>query len=125
MNHKTKKVSEQKNKEAKNEKASAQSSVKATAKTTAATVSVDPYSIIKIPLSTEKTIRQIEFDNKLTFVVDSKATKDDVKNAVEQLFHVKVLKVNVQNSFRGHKKAYVKLSPEYQASDISADLGLI
>ncbi len=85
----------------------------------------DPYQIVKYPLSTEKSIRQIEFDNKLTFVVDAKATKPEIKRAVEELFKVKVAKVNTQNSFKGQKRAYVKLSPESLASDVSADLGLI
>lgn len=85
----------------------------------------DPYEIIFYPLSTEKSIRQIEFDNKLIFAVNSRATKADVKKAVEQMFKVKVVSVNIQNSFQGGKRAYVKLSPENLASDISADLGLI
>ena len=85
----------------------------------------DPYKIIKVPLSTEKAIRQIEFDNKLAFVIHERATKKDVKKAVEEMFKVRVVKVNVQNSFKGRKIAYVKLGPESVASDISADLGLI
>mgnify|MGYP001479643579 CR=1 FL=1 len=85
----------------------------------------DPYNILKYPLSTEKSIRQIEFDNKIGFVVDKKATKPEIKRAVEEMFKVKVIKVNTQNSFRGDKRAYVKLSPEHLASDISGDLGLI
>ena len=86
---------------------------------------LDPYEIIKYPLSTEKSIRQIEFDNKLVFVVHPRATKIDVRKAVEKLFKVKVAKVNIQNSFKGEKRAYVKLGPESLASDVSADLGLI
>lgn len=85
----------------------------------------DPYKIIKHPLSTEKSIRQIEFDNKLTFVVDRNTTKPEIKRAVEELFKVKVVKINTQNSFKGQKRAHVKLSPESLASDVSADLGLI
>lgn len=87
--------------------------------------SFDPYKIIKFPLSTEKSIQQIEFDNKLSFVVDSKATKADIKKAVEELFKVKVVQVNLQNSFRGEKRAYVRLARNFSASDVSADLGLI
>lgn len=85
----------------------------------------DPYEIICAPLSTEKSIRQIEFDNKLVFVVHSRATKRDVKKAVEELFKVKVAKVNIHNSIQGQKRAFVKLGPESLASDVSADLGLI
>ena len=85
----------------------------------------DPYKIIRFPLSTEKCIRQVEFDNKMTFVIGTKARKEDVKKAVEELFKVKVLKVNLHNTFNGRKVAYVKLSQEKSAADISADLGLI
>jgi large subunit ribosomal protein L23 len=82
-------------------------------------------NIIKKPVATEKCIRQIEFDNRLVFVVDKKASKQEIKEAVEKMFKVKVIKVNVQNSIKGEKKAYVKLSPANPASDVSADLGLI
>ena len=85
----------------------------------------DPYQVIRFPLSTEKCIRQVEFDNKMTFVIDTKANKSEVKRAVEELFKVRVVKVNLQNSFFGKKRAYVKIGSEKLASDISADLGLI
>ena len=86
---------------------------------------VDPYQVIQYPLSTEKAVRQIEFDNKLVFVVHRDATKRDVKKAVEELFKVTVVKVNIDNSFTGIKKAYVRLGGGSLASDVSADLGLI
>jgi len=85
----------------------------------------DPYQIIYAPLATEKCIRSIEFENILTFLVHPRATKQDVKKAIEELFKVKVASVNVQNSVSGKKKAYVKLDPNYSASDVSADLGFI
>jgi len=87
--------------------------------------SFDPYAVLKAPLSTEKSIRQIEFENKLVFAVDRSATKRDVKRAVEQLFKVKVAAVNIQNAFQGTKRAYVRLASGSLASDVSADLGLI
>lgn len=90
-----------------------------------ANAKLDPYEVIKNPLSTEKSLRQIEFENKLTFVVDNRADKNDVKKAVETLFKVKVQTVNIQNSVSGRKIAYVKLKPGSVASDVSADLGLI
>ncbi len=85
----------------------------------------DAYAVIKFPLSTEKSIRMIEFENKLVFAVARSATKPDIKKAVESLFNVKVRKVTVQNSVEGYKKAYVTLGPESIAADVSADLGLI
>jgi ribosomal protein L23 len=85
----------------------------------------DAHEIIKAPISTEKAIRQIEFDNIIVFSVHPRATKIDVKRAVEEMFKVTVVNVNIQNSFTGQKKAYVKLGGESLASDVSADLGLI
>ena len=86
----------------------------------------DPYQIILSHLSTEKSIRQIEFGNCLVFSVSLQSTKQDIKKAVEQLFKVKVIKVNVHNSFAAAgKRAFVTLAAQNVASDIGADLGLI
>ena len=85
----------------------------------------DPHTVLLYPLASEKSIRQIEFENKLAFAVNPRATKFDVKRAVESLFKVRVAKVTLQNSFRGQKRASVRLTPQHLASDVSADLGLI
>jgi len=85
---------------------------------------MDPYKVIIRPLVTEKAVSLIERENKLTFIVDRRATKQDIKRAVEEMFNVKVEKVNTLITMRGEKKAYVKLKPEYDASEIAARLGL-
>ena len=82
-------------------------------------------SIIKYPLSTEKAIRLLESENKLLFVVDNKARKSEIKEAIEKLFKVKVEKVNTLISRTGEKRAYVKLSPENPAIDLATELGLM
>lgn len=82
-------------------------------------------SIIHNPVSTEKAIRIMESENKLLFEVSLRATKPEVKKAVEDLFKVKVLKVNTFITTKGKKKAYVKLSDETPAMDIATNLGLI
>ena len=81
--------------------------------------------IIKYPLATEKSIRLMESENKLVFVVDKKATKADIKRAIEEVFKSKVLKVNTFISPDGKKKAYVKFSMETPAIDIATNLGLM
>jgi len=86
---------------------------------------MDPYKIIKYPLATEKAVRIMEVENKLVFIVDNKATKKDVKEAVETMFKVKVLKVNTINTSIGKKKAYVKLSAETPAIDVATELGMM
>ena len=86
---------------------------------------MDPYDIILYPLMTEVASRLIETENKLVFIVNIKATKGDIKRAVEELYDVKVEKVNVVITPKGQKKAFVKLNPEYKASDIAIKLGIL
>ncbi|MCD6373745.1 MAG: 50S ribosomal protein L23 [Thermococcus sp.] len=85
---------------------------------------MDPYKVIIKPVVTEKAVAMIENENKLTFIVDRRATKTDIKRAVEEMFNVKVEKVNTLITMRGEKKAYVKLKPEYNASEVAARIGL-
>lgn len=81
--------------------------------------------IIKYPLSTEKAVRLMESENKMIFVVDSKAKKKDVKDEIEKMFSVKVEKVNTLIDRRGRKRAYVKFGREYPAIDVMTKLGLM
>jgi len=53
---------------------------------------MDPRDIIIRPWVTEESTKQME-QNKYTFEVALKATKTDIKRAVEQIFGVKVVKV--------------------------------
>ena len=85
---------------------------------------MDPYKIIKYPLSTEKSIRLMESQNKIVFIADIDANKDAIKKAVEEMFKVKV--ENVKTYVRkGEKKAYVKISKESPAMDIATQMGLM
>lgn len=74
---------------------------------------------------TESASLMVEKDNKLLFIVNLKAGKTDVKRAVEQLYEVKVDKVTVLITPQGEKKAFVKLKPEYRASDVAIKLGIL
>lgn len=85
----------------------------------------DPYAVVKHPLATEKAVRLMEAENKLIFIVDKKATKQDIKKAVEGLFKVKIEKVNTLIDTKGRKKAYLKLSSETPAIDIATQMGII
>ena len=86
---------------------------------------MDAHITIKYPLATEKSIRLMESENKLVFVVNKKATKPDIKKAVEELFKAKVIAVNTLNSVTGEKRAYVTLSKETPAIDIATNLGIM
>lgn len=81
--------------------------------------------IIIRPLQTEKALWLIDKQNTLTFIVDMKATKHDIKRAVETLFEVKVEEVRTLITPKGEKKAYVKLAPEFKASEIATKLGIM
>lgn len=74
---------------------------------------------------TESASLMVEKDNKLLFIINLKAGKTDVKRAVEQLYEVKVDKVTVLITPQGEKKAFVKLKPEYRASDVAIKLGIL
>jgi large subunit ribosomal protein L23 len=80
------------------------------------------YTVIRRPLITEKGLGVKETENTLVFEVAAKATKTEVKQAVEALFKVKVSAVRTANvlgkerrrgKFAGFrpdwKKAYVRL----------------
>ena len=64
---------------------------------------MDYYHIIKRPLITEKGMRCNEEQNTVVFQVDVRANKLQIKEALEALFHVKVVRVNTLN-MQGKKK---------------------
>jgi large subunit ribosomal protein L23 len=81
-------------------------------------------SVLKRPLITEKSTLAKELDNKVLFEVDKRATKIEIRKAVESIFNVKVLSVhtvsqNGKTKRMGRnlgkrndwKKAYVTLAP--------------
>ena len=55
---------------------------------------MNPSQIIQKPLITEKSNRIKEKENKFTFQVHPDANKTEIKKALEQLFKVKVVKIN-------------------------------
>ena len=85
----------------------------------------DYYGVIRYPLTTEKSVRIREQENKLIFVVDKYASKQDIKHSIEKMFNVKVLDVNVTILNDGRKKAYVKLAKENIARDVITQMGLM
>lgn len=95
---------------------------------------MNAYDIIKKPLMTEKSYEGIA-TKKYVFVVDERADKSQIKAAVEQIFDVKVAKVNVVNvsgKFKrqgrtegftsSFKKAYVQLTEDSKAIEFFENL---
>ena len=93
------------------------------------------YTVIRRPLITEKGLGVKETENTLVFEVAAKATKTEVKQAVEQLFNVKVASVRTANvegkerrrgRYSGYlpdwKKAYVRLKAGEKVPDFAAEI---
>jgi large subunit ribosomal protein L23 len=76
------------------------------------------------PVATEKAIMKVEIENVLTFLVDQKNTKQEIKKEIEDLFKVKVEKIRTQIR-NNQKTAYVKLNKKYLAIDLATKLGLM
>ncbi len=85
---------------------------------------MDPYKVIKKPLISEKAFELIEKENKLVIEVNLRATKNQIKEAIEKLYNVKVESVNTLITPKGVKKAYVRLSDFDDAADIASRMGL-
>lgn len=86
-----------------------------------------PHQVVLRPLVTEKGMHRSTRNNAYAFEVNVLATKDDIRYAVEELFNVKVSKVNTQNRrgkprrsrfragvTRDWKKAIVQLDSEHR-----------
>jgi large subunit ribosomal protein L23 len=86
---------------------------------------MDPYDVILYPIMTEVASRMLEAENKLVFAVSLKASRDDIKRAVEELYEVKVEKVTLSITPKGRKKAFVKLHPDFKAADVAVKLGIL
>ncbi len=84
---------------------------------------MDPYKTINYAYLTEKAVGLVERENKLVFVVNRLSSKQEIKEAVEKVFGVKVEKVNTQTN-GNEKKAYVKLKSDFKAVDVAVKLGL-
>ena len=66
------------------------------------TKAIHPYQVLIRPLITEKATI-LAGDGKYAFEVDPRANKNQVRQAIEIAFNVKVLKVNTMN-IRGKKR---------------------
>ncbi|XP_032187563.1 60S ribosomal protein L23a-like [Mustela erminea] len=86
---------------------------------------LDHFAIIKFPLTTESAMKKIEDNNTLVFIVDVKANKHQIKQAVKKLYDIDVAKVNTLIRPDGKKKAYVRLAPDYDALDVANKIGII
>jgi large subunit ribosomal protein L23 len=76
------------------------------------------------PKTTEKSVRLIESENTLVFEYPKKHDKGMVKKEIEELFKVKIDRIN--SHIKDNKKYfYIKLNKDNPAIDIATRLGII
>lgn len=81
-------------------------------------------SVIKYPFITEKAMMQME-ENKLQFVVDSRANKEQIKEEVTKMYGFPVSSVCTMTTMKGQKKALVTFEQEEAAHEIATRMGLM
>jgi large subunit ribosomal protein L23 len=81
------------------------------------------HRIILHAYVTEKSMDEMERLNKLEFVVDSRATRAEIRRAVEETYQCRVEKVNTK-IVRVGKIATVRFKKEYSAEDIGSRAGV-
>eukprot|EP00884_Botryococcus_braunii_P010379 jgi/Botrbrau1/19342/Bobra.0073s0067.1 len=86
---------------------------------------LDYFQIIKYPLTTESAMKKIEDNNTLVFIVDVRSNKKQIKSAVQRLYDIQTKKINTLIRPDGAKKAYVRLTADYDALDVANKIGII
>lgn len=79
------------------------------AKTQESGLKLESHQVVLRPLVTEKGTHYSERYNSYTFEVNTRATKTDIKRAVEDLWDVRVVGVRTQNrkgKARSHRNSY-------------------
>ena len=80
---------------------------------------------IKHIVPSEKATLMIDAENKLQFIVDSRANKREIKSEVERVLETPVKSVKTMITFKGEKKAIIQLEEEGKAKEIATSLGIL
>merc|ERR1719511_104916 len=86
---------------------------------------LDRFKIMKFPLTTESAMKKIEDNNTLVFIVNRQADKRQIARAVKKMYQIHASKVNTLIRPDGQKKAFVRLSADYDALDVANKIGII
>ncbi|OBT67313.1 large subunit ribosomal protein L23Ae [Pseudogymnoascus sp. 23342-1-I1] len=81
---------------------------------------LDEHQVIIHPLNTESAMKKIEENNTLVFIVNIKANKRQIKEALKKLYDIDTVKINTLVRPDGSKKAFARLTPDVDALDIAA-----
>ena len=82
-------------------------------------------SLLKHPIATEKAVGLVDKLNTITYIVDYRSSKEEIAKEFERMFGVKVRSVHTVNMPNNTKKALIKLTREYKASDVAEKLKLV
>ena len=80
--------------------------------------------IIQYPWVTEKAMNEMDFQNKLQFIVNLDANKPEIQDAIEGQYDVTIEKINTQVTMKGTKKATVTLSEDDDAQEVASRIGV-
>ena len=86
---------------------------------------MDRHNVLIHPIISEKAVNMIEAENKIVFKVNKYATKEAVKKAMDEIYKIKAVSVNMINDTNGNKKAIIKLDPKHKASEFASKLGMV
>lgn len=86
---------------------------------------MDPHKIVLYPLMGEKATMLRERENKLSFIVAKDAGKKDIKEAIESLYNVKIVKLDSMITSTGEKKVHVRLDAKYSAEEVASHFGVL
>ncbi|ELK31350.1 60S ribosomal protein L23a [Myotis davidii] len=70
-------------------------------------------------------MKKIEDNNTLVFIVDVRANKHQIKQAIKKLYDIDMANVNTLIRPDGEKKVYVQLAPDYDELDVANKIEII
>ena len=79
---------------------------------------------IKYPIITDKATKLLE-SNQYSFATDIKATKPEIKSAIEYLFQVKVTSINTHRATKKQKRLgkFIGYKPHYKRAIVTLATG--
>ncbi len=86
---------------------------------------MDTQDVILYPLMGEKATMLREKENKLSFIVNRNAGKEEIKKAIETVYNVKIIGMQSMITSEGQKKVHAKLDSKYSAEEIASHFGVL
>ena len=81
--------------------------------------------VLRHPYVTEKAMMTLEKENKLQFLVDKDATKQQIRREIEKTFEQEVRGISTVMTMHGEKKAIISFANDKAAEEILSRLGIM